>query len=45
MTAATDIAETAAKFAESIASLPPLPATAQRILTCFGDEFNDRFFL
>ncbi len=33
--------ETAAKFAESIASLPPLPATAQRILTCFGDEFID----
>ena len=41
MTAATDITETTAKFAESIASLPPLPATAQRILTCFGDEFID----
>lgn len=41
MTVATDITETTAKFAESIASLPPLPATAQRILTCFGDEFID----
>ena len=41
MTAATDLTETSAKFAESIASLPPLPATAQRILTCFGDEFID----
>lgn len=41
MTAATNISETTAKFAESIASLPPLPATAQKILTCFGDEFID----
>ena len=41
MTAATDITETAARFAESIMALPPLPATAQRILTCFGDEFID----
>lgn len=28
-------------MAESIASLPPLPVTAQKILTCFGDEFID----
>ena len=41
MTAATDITETAARFAESIVALPPLPATAQKILTCFGDEFID----
>lgn len=41
MTAKMDVTETAARFAESIMSLPPLPATAQRILTCFGDEFID----
>lgn len=41
MTAATDVTETAARFAQSIAALPPLPATAQQILTCFGDEFID----
>ena len=41
MSAATDITETAARFAESIQALPPLPATAQEILTCFGDEFID----
>ena len=41
MSAATDITETAARFAESIMALPPLPATAQEILTCFGDEFID----
>ncbi|MDJ0749506.1 MAG: HDOD domain-containing protein [Woeseiaceae bacterium] len=41
MTAVTEITETTAKFAESIASLPPLPVTAQKILTCFGDEFID----
>ncbi|MCH9696252.1 MAG: HDOD domain-containing protein [Gammaproteobacteria bacterium] len=41
MTAATNITETAARFAESIMALPPLPATAQKILTCFGDEFID----
>jgi len=41
MTAATDVTETAARFAESIMALPPLPATAQKILTCFGDEFID----
>lgn len=39
MTVATDA--TATRFAESISALPPLPATAQRILTCFGDEFID----
>lgn len=36
-----NVTETAARFAESIMALPPLPATAQRILTCFGDEFID----
>ena len=41
MSAATEITETAARFAKSIQSLPPLPATAQEILTCFGDEFID----
>ena len=41
MEALTDTTETAARFAQSIASLPPLPATAQEILTCFGDEFID----
>lgn len=44
MTAAADkvdTADTAARLAESIAVLPPLPATAQKILTCFGDEFID----
>lgn len=41
MTAATEITETATRFAQSIAALPPLPATAQEILTCFGDEFID----
>ncbi len=41
MTAAIDSSETAARLAESIAALPPLPATAQEILACFGDEFID----
>ncbi|MDH3533359.1 MAG: HDOD domain-containing protein [Gammaproteobacteria bacterium] len=41
MTAATGTSETATRFAQSIAALPPLPATAQEILTCFGDEFID----
>ncbi len=44
MTVAVDKAETAdtaARLAESISVLPPLPATAQKILTCFGDEFID----
>jgi len=41
MSVATDITETAARFTKSIQALPPLPATAQEILTCFGDEFID----
>lgn len=41
MTTAVDTSETATRFAQSIAALPPLPATAQEILTCFGDEFID----
>lgn len=41
MSLATDENETANHFAQSIAALPPLPATAQEILTCFGDEFID----
>lgn len=41
MTAATDTSETAANLAKSIMALPPLPATAHEILTCFGDEFID----
>lgn len=32
---------TAAKLVESVGSLPPLPATAQEILACFGDDFID----
>ena len=36
-----DNAETAARLAQSVSALPPLPATAQEILTCFGDEFID----
>lgn len=39
--AAASTTITATKIAESIAALPPLPATAQEILTCFGDEFID----
>lgn len=41
MTAATNTTDTAAWLARSIMTLPPLPATAQEILTCFGDEFID----
>lgn len=41
MSAVKDTNETATRFAQSIAALPPLPATAQEILTCFGDEFID----
>ena len=41
MTAVMDITETAARIASSIKALPPLPSTAERILTCFGDEFID----
>ncbi len=33
--------ETASQLSGSIAALPPLPTTAQKILTCFGDEFID----
>ena len=32
---------TGSMLAKSLSSLPPLPATAQEILTCFGDEFID----
>jgi len=38
---ATETSETAMRLAQSIAALPPLPATAQEILTCFGDEYID----
>ncbi len=41
MGAVTDTTTSAQQIAESIAALPPLPATAQEILTCFGDEFID----
>ncbi len=41
MSEALDTTASAKKMAESIAALPPLPATAQEILTCFGDEFID----
>ncbi len=37
----TETADSATRLAESIAVLPPLPMTAQKILTCFGDEFID----
>lgn len=40
-TAAPNMNSTTSIFAKSIAALPPLPATAQEILTCFGDEFID----
>lgn len=36
-----DTNSTAARIAQSVAALPPLPSTAQEILTCFGDEFID----
>lgn len=38
---ATSEDETAKRFAQDISALPPLPVTAQKILTCFGDEFID----
>jgi HD-like signal output (HDOD) protein len=41
MNASADTIASAKKIAQSIASLPPLPATAQEILACFGDEFID----
>ncbi len=40
-TATSDINSTGSMLAKSLSSLPPLPATAQDILTCFGDEFID----
>lgn len=40
-TTASDIESTGSVLARSVAALPPLPATAQEILTCFGDEFID----
>lgn len=41
MSAVSDTSTSARRIVESIAALPPLPATAQEILTCFGDEFID----
>jgi len=41
MSTETNNESAAAKIAESIAALPPLPVTAQKVLTCFGDEFID----
>jgi len=41
MTAAKDTSDTSVGLAKSVMALPPLPATAQEILTCFGDEFID----
>ena len=39
MTAVIDTSGTATNLVMAIKALPPLPATAQEILTCFGDEF------
>ena len=39
--AATQTEDTTSRLASSIVALPPLPITAQEILTCFGDEFID----
>lgn len=36
-----DTTATAQRIAQSIAALPPLPSTAEKILSCFGDEFID----
>lgn len=41
MSVVVDTTETSVRLAKSIMALPPLPATAQKILTCFGDEFID----
>ena len=41
MTAAMSTNDTTVRIAESVKALPPLPATAHEILTCFGDEFID----
>lgn len=40
-TATTDTCSTGNLLARGLSALPPLPATAQEILTCFGDEFID----
>lgn len=40
-TATSEVNSTGSMLARSLSSLPPLPATAQEILTCFGDEFID----
>lgn len=39
--AAPQTEDTTSRLANSIVTLPPLPITAQEILTCFGDEFID----
>jgi len=41
MTQTTEAKSTTTNLAKSVAALPPLPATAQEILACFGDEFID----
>lgn len=41
MAEVSDTTTSAKQIAGGIAALPPLPATAQEILTCFGDEFID----
>ena len=41
MTATTKSEATTTELANSLAALPPLPATAHEILACFGDEFID----
>ena len=41
MTAVNNTSDTSVDLAKSVMALPPLPATAQEILTCFGDEFID----
>ena len=41
VSAATDTVTSTEDRAKAITALPPLPATAQEILTCFGDEFID----
>ncbi len=41
MSSAAETTAVSSRLAKSIMALPPLPATAQKILTCFGDEFID----
>ena len=42
MTAATNPqSTTTTNLAKSLSALPPLPASAEKILSCFGDEFID----